>query len=126
LDVALSEKLQELDIEEIQEDEKDEAPELVEKPRTWEPVDVEKVVEKGRYYFVLCLIKIGFLSLCNYFFQEPEPEVIGKLPTKYVAPSRRIDLQKSDQPNLQDSEQFPTLGAAVDISKKEIEKRKLK
>lgn len=65
--------------------------------------------------------------LQNQHFTEAEPEIVEEQPKKYVPPTKRIVVPKEDeQPNLQDADQFPSLMAAETISKKELEKKKLR
>lgn len=108
VDIGLTDGLKELEIEEIHENEKQEAPEIAEKPKTWNPVNATENQENENIPSI-----------------EGIPEVVQKA-SAYVAPSRRMASAKNSQPNIQDAEEFPSLMAAEDITKKEFETKKQK
>jgi len=113
-DVELTSKLQELDIEEINAQDEDAVDdETHEKPKTWNvAADGSAVSEDNK--------------------PTPDDEEVIEVPKqpeahkKYVAPGARHMLQSRGdrQPDLQNVEEFPSLAAADELSKVEIEKKK--
>uniref|UniRef100_A0A915KAB5 Uncharacterized protein n=1 Tax=Romanomermis culicivorax TaxID=13658 RepID=A0A915KAB5_ROMCU len=101
----LSVGLHELNIDEREEEnESVDSGDPVEKPKTWNQIDSSTTLEEPK--------------------EEVAPEPLKS--NAYVPPSRRVLTKTSIEPNLQDVAEFPSLMAAVDISKKEVEIKKIK
>lgn len=130
--------VQELNIDEIAEDESTMDDETHEKPKTWNVASDGTGTAAGSS--LICFVP--FLLKCYSILfvlasedgkalddDEEEVKIPPKqpeAPKKYVAPGARHMLQsRADrQPDLQNVEEFPSLAAADELSKVELEKKK--